>query len=1279
MRHKNVLFVVVLMVVLGLSATSFVFADSRSEPVSTATVSGDIDTPVIASRPGLASPPENDDTSLEINGLPTTITQDTREATIGVDDPELTCPGLSGQGYNSVSFYYAPYRAADYLRASTEGSDYDTVLVVSLTGRDSETEYVCINDNVPGTQNEEYTVPFNGYDYPFGISWMVVSKDPGGGNLVFTLGEAPPECDDATEPNDTIEQAAPIAEDTSLDFCVSNTDSDWFVTTVGGCQELTVSTSSSDVLGWSFHWLGIYDMIGTRLLASDSGYQPYDAANYMSVSLPVTQTSTYLIKSQGTQDKTRKQQHIRVSTNILGLVDDDFLWPQTEGSREEYRTRPFWTEVKPMGTCTVEVQNATDYLDITIPAIETDLMPGDCSAPRFMQATCQDDFCVQTEVEITGENAGNTWAGLLVWEDEDNFCAFEVNSLQELAVRQAVNGQYEYTELWAAETAASELRVVRQNHWLHFFVLDDTQAWQRVHAVEHPANLGPDDGMSQVGLYATNTTDDAAGGARFASFETRDATVPVNDSIDTPILISGRDLSVGEPFVFVQDVSNATTNTEDDVECAYGQGHHSVWFQYHPDGEPHTISISTVGSSYDTYLNEITYSAIHGQYWPHYHCNNDNVPGTQNETIMVTTISPSVPYEIPWFDIEVASEAEFGGELVFTIDLLEEPEGPCSDAQEPNDIAQQAVPIDVGGAATFCVSEPDPCDWFSFHVDSCSILRLMGFNDGECDDANQLVESLRLYDQSGSLLLAEDATEESCGINIHYPVVDGEDFALQVCGNSTVAEPSTQFYIGVLTDSLELVDDDFFWWLDYGEHENQYLWKASESGDSYTIEVAAETGYLRMEIPGATPQLRFMQTTCQTDFCVETEVSFGYWALNDHSGGLIVWDDTDNSLAFGTNGIGNLLYRRELNGEVDRVYIPGATAPNGRLRIARQGDWVALYAEDAAGTWQLAETVYYPQNAGLADETTQVGLFLQSLNQYDSGSAQFNYFGTCDIEPIETPTPDPSLTVVATRTATPTASPSLTPSVTATPSVTPSLSPTPGGTSHSLLALPVILKSFDPSRAPTRAPTATRTNTLPGPTRTPTCTPTPSYTGYLDLHIAQDSHDGFESEAIFDIDGDIWNRNWIGTDQHVVTGLIFDDVGLEQGARITAAVLTCRGHGTDGVATARVRAFAQDSCAAFEADGSNRPTTRPTTGAYVDWTNDWRFEWQAFASPDLATVVQEVVNRRGWSSGNRLGLKISNPTGTGTNWCIVDYASGAYPEEGGHEVTLRVEYEIYGQ
>lgn len=119
-----------------------------------------------------------------------------------------------------------------------------------------------------------------------------------------------------------------------------------------------------------------------------------------------------------------------------------------------------------------------------------------------------------------------------------------------------------------------------------------------------------------------------------------------------------------------------------------------------------------------------------------------------------------------------------------------------------------------------------------------------------------------------------------------------------------------------------------------------------------------------------------------------------------------------------------------------------------------------------------------------------------------------------------------------------------------------------------------------------------------------------------------------------------------GGDQTV--GLRFGAVTVPPGATITNAYVQ---FGSDeinsGTTNLTIRGQATDAAPTFSGT-ANEISNRPTTAAAVAWTPP---AWTSVGltgpdqrTPDIASVVQEVVDRGGWSSGNPLALIIS---GTG--------------------------------
>ncbi|MHC4431458.1 MAG: PPC domain-containing protein, partial [Planctomycetota bacterium] len=133
-------------------------------------------------------------------------------------------------------------------------------------------------------------------------------------------------------------------------------------------------------------------------------------------------------------------------------------------------------------------------------------------------------------------------------------------------------------------------------------------------------------------------------------------------------------------------------------------------------------------------------------------------------------------------------------------------------------------------------------------------------------------------------------------------------------------------------------------------------------------------------------------------------------------------------------------------------------------------------------------------------------------------------------------------------------------------------------------------------------------------------------------------------------------------------GLRFQNVAIPQGATITSAYLEFE---TDEVGSTptiiEIRAQAADNAPVFSTANYDL-TSRPTTSAFVVWDIPaWNIVDQKHQSPDLASVVQEVVNRPGWNANNSIVFVI---TGTGTR------TAEAYDGEPDAAARLHVEYTV---
>jgi len=118
-----------------------------------------------------------------------------------------------------------------------------------------------------------------------------------------------------------------------------------------------------------------------------------------------------------------------------------------------------------------------------------------------------------------------------------------------------------------------------------------------------------------------------------------------------------------------------------------------------------------------------------------------------------------------------------------------------------------------------------------------------------------------------------------------------------------------------------------------------------------------------------------------------------------------------------------------------------------------------------------------------------------------------------------------------------------------------------------------------------------------------------------------------------------------------IVGMRFVNIAIPKDALITNAYIEFETDETGSVPTSvTFYGEASDSAPAFEWCGSSTCftlSTRPKTTASVAWNNipAWNIVDEKHQSPDLSPIVQELVSRSGWASGNSMAFFV---TGSGT-------------------------------
>jgi hypothetical protein len=170
----------------------------------------------------------------------------------------------------------------------------------------------------------------------------------------------------------------------------------------------------------------------------------------------------------------------------------------------------------------------------------------------------------------------------------------------------------------------------------------------------------------------------------------------------------------------------------------------------------------------------------------------------------------------------------------------------------------------------------------------------------------------------------------------------------------------------------------------------------------------------------------------------------------------------------------------------------------------------------------------------------------------------------------------------------------------------------------------------------------------PGKAELPTRAPLPNR---LTIAIAATADDAEEQgpQGEVRLDGKTLGLGSGGgdTDTNRLTGLRFANVFIPRGASIESAHVQFIAAATgDAEAALTIRGLATDDVAPFKAEPRGL-SARPTSIASISWKPQaWKQHdgGSGQRTPDMREIVQELVDGKGWSSGNAMGIVV---TGTG--------------------------------
>jgi hypothetical protein len=130
---------------------------------------------------------------------------------------------------------------------------------------------------------------------------------------------------------------------------------------------------------------------------------------------------------------------------------------------------------------------------------------------------------------------------------------------------------------------------------------------------------------------------------------------------------------------------------------------------------------------------------------------------------------------------------------------------------------------------------------------------------------------------------------------------------------------------------------------------------------------------------------------------------------------------------------------------------------------------------------------------------------------------------------------------------------------------------------------------------------------------------------------------------------------------HQTIGLRFPGVAIDQGATITSAYVEFTVQEATKADATSLTFYGQDiGTAPTFVNTTNNISGRLKTSASVDWPNvpSWTVNGAKEQSPDLKTIIQEIVDRGDWSNGNDLAIII---TGTAGSWRVADAVGATSP------------------
>ncbi len=201
--------------------------------------------------------------------------------------------------------------------------------------------------------------------------------------------------------------------------------------------------------------------------------------------------------------------------------------------------------------------------------------------------------------------------------------------------------------------------------------------------------------------------------------------------------------------------------------------------------------------------------------------------------------------------------------------------------------------------------------------------------------------------------------------------------------------------------------------------------------------------------------------------------------------------------------------------------------------------------------------------------------------------------------------------------------------------------------------------------------TLVATNAYGSDTITKTNYVTVSNGGSISVFVNQGTDDA-EEFRVGSISGDMYLNSSdleIGNDggDEQYMAVRFQGVNVPQGATISNAKITFRGDEEDGAGSQLNIYFGGENVddAQTFTNTNYDISSRPLTSSMVLWADGTVPAWYEeiyYDSPDLSTIVQEIVDRSGWTAGNAMAFILWSDLGESSER-VADSYEGGYPPE----------------